>query len=205
MTVIEVFADVSCPFTQAGLHRWFDRRARAGRADVGLRVRAWPLEVVNGAPLTGEAIADKVAALSTVYPALFAGFAPSVFPATTLPALAVTNAAYRVDIATGESVATLLRDLLFVDGQDIADAGILHGIASDHGVPVPDASDQRAVLDDLEAGRRRGVTGSPHYFGSGFDAFCPGLDVSHVGTEFDITANGQKFDEFIDRCFGTSP
>jgi len=46
-TVIEVFADVACPFTHVGLKSFVARRAGLGRDDVILRVRAWPLEIVN--------------------------------------------------------------------------------------------------------------------------------------------------------------
>jgi hypothetical protein len=36
MTVIEVFADVACPFTHVGLRRFVDRRAELGRHDVSV-------------------------------------------------------------------------------------------------------------------------------------------------------------------------
>ena len=49
MRTIEVFADVLCPFTHVGLRAVAEQRARAGRDDVVIRVRAWPLELVNGA------------------------------------------------------------------------------------------------------------------------------------------------------------
>lgn len=197
---IEVFADVSCPFAHAGLHRWFERRSRTGRHDVTLHVRAWPLELINGAPLTGAAIAGKVEALADAFPELFGGFDPTTFPTTTLPALRLTNAAYRVDVGTGEAVARRLRDLVFVEGIDVADPDVLAAVAAQHGIAVtPD--DEQAIADDLAAGRERGVIGSPHYFGPGFDAFCPGLDIGHVGDAYDISAAGSRFDEFVDRCF----
>lgn len=200
-TAIEVIADLSCPFAHAGLHRWLARREASGRKDVSLRVRAWPLELVNGTPLTGSGIAAKVAALSVAFPELFAGFEPDNFPATTLPALQMSNAAARVDPATGERVAIRLRDLIFIEGENIADPGVLDRVAAEFGVPSPDAIDEQAVLDDLAEGRSRGVIGSPHYFGPGFDDFCPGLDIAHVGDALDVTRAGSRFDEFVDRCF----
>lgn len=204
-TLIEVFADVSCPFAHAGLHRWFSRRDLAGRNDVGLHVRAWPLEIVNGAPLTGDALAPKVAALSKVFPELFRGFDARRFPSTTLPALRLTHRAYAVGIATGERMASQLRDHLFVDGDDISDPDLLADLARHHGVPEQGDAEEDPVLDDLEEGRRRGVIGSPHYFGPGFDAFCPGLDIGHVGDELDVAATGARFDEFLERCFEPRP
>ena len=49
--VMEVFADIWCPFAHVGLQTIYEQRARNGRADVAIWVRAWPLELVNGAPL----------------------------------------------------------------------------------------------------------------------------------------------------------
>ncbi|MGZ4784252.1 MAG: DsbA family oxidoreductase, partial [Acidimicrobiales bacterium] len=88
--VVEVFADVGCPFTHVGLRRFVERRDAAGRQDIGLRVRAWPLEVVNGQPLDPRFIAEEVDEIRTqVAPTLFTGFTESTFPSTSLPALAV--------------------------------------------------------------------------------------------------------------------
>jgi hypothetical protein len=46
--VVEVFADVSCPFAHVGLRRLVEQRDKLARDDIVLRVRAWPLELVNG-------------------------------------------------------------------------------------------------------------------------------------------------------------
>ena len=51
MSAIEVYADVWCPFAHVGLHYVVERRSALGRGDVLLDIRAWPLELVNGAPL----------------------------------------------------------------------------------------------------------------------------------------------------------
>ena len=60
---IEVFADVACPFTHVGLRRFVERRAERGDPEpVHLRVRSWPLEVVNGQPLDPEHAAEAAAA-----------------------------------------------------------------------------------------------------------------------------------------------
>jgi predicted DsbA family dithiol-disulfide isomerase len=57
--VLEVFADVLCPFTHVGLRRLISERARRGRDDVVVRVRAWPLELVNGEPLSAALVTDS--------------------------------------------------------------------------------------------------------------------------------------------------
>ena len=57
VNVIEVYADVWCPFAYVGLLCVVERRAQLEREDVFLNIRAWPLELVNGAPLDPEATA----------------------------------------------------------------------------------------------------------------------------------------------------
>ncbi len=62
MSRIEVFADIVCPFTHVGLRRLTE--ARAGReTSPAVRVRAWPLELLNGAPLGAELAAREIEAL----------------------------------------------------------------------------------------------------------------------------------------------
>ena len=176
-TVVEVFADVACPFTHVGLRRLADRRAELGRSDVVLRVRAWPLEHVNHAPLDGEFIAEEVDAIrAQVAPDLFAGFAADTFPGPRCRALALAAAAYRRGDDVGEAVSLELRDLCFEQGVDIADQAVLDRVAAEHDLTVTD--DDRASFDlDHTEGSARGVIGSPHFFTPNGDFFCPLLDV----------------------------
>ena len=144
MSVIEVFADVACPFTHVGLRRFVDRRVELGRHDVRLRVRAWPLEIVNGQPLDPDFIAEEVDDIRRqVAPTLFRGFTEAAFPFSCLPALTLAAAAYDQDLATGEQVSLALRDLLFEQGVDIAGAAVLARLADSYDVPV-DLTDDRS-------------------------------------------------------------
>ena len=94
--VIEVFADVWCPYAHVGIRRFVQRRWAVGRDDLLLRVRAWPLELVNGEPLDADHVAEQIDDLRRqVTPALFAGFDARRFPSTTLPALELVDDAYR--------------------------------------------------------------------------------------------------------------
>jgi predicted DsbA family dithiol-disulfide isomerase len=203
MTVIEVFADVACPFTHVGLRRFVERRARLGRGDVILRVQAWPLEIVNGQPLDPHAVAEEIDEIRQhVTPALFEGFREESFPASSLPALALAAAAYEHDLAVGERVSLALRDSLFEHGVDIADTDVLRRLAADHNVQV-DLADNRRVLDDHARGVARGVIGSPHFFTPAGDFFCPALDVHRdPDGHLRITADTTGFDRFITTCFG---
>jgi predicted DsbA family dithiol-disulfide isomerase len=203
MSTIEVFADVACPFTHVGLRRLVAARAAAGRADVVLVVRAWPLEIVNGHPLDPGFIDEEVVDIrAQVAPDLFRGFRRDAFPASSLPALALTAAAYRVGPTTGEQVALRLRDLLFEEGVDVADASVLTDVAAEAGVTAP-YDDHAAVLADHAEGVERGVIGSPHFFLPGGEGvFCPSLDVSrdeegHLHVAVDTGA----LDRFLERCF----
>ena len=199
---IEVFADIWCPFTHAGLRALAQERANRGRTDVVLRVRAWPLELVNGAPMDGHHAAERCAALrSQVAPGLFAQVNPERFPVTTLPALALVGRAYRLDRLLGERAAFAVRDALFEHGMDIGDERVLQALADDLAVGMPDAADHERVLEDHEEGRRRGVVGSPHFFAAGGSAFCPALQISRDADDhLVIAADHVRLAEFFDLC-----
>lgn len=205
MAVLEVYADVTCPFTHVGLHRIVDERNRHGRADLHLRVRAWPLELVNGVPMDAHAVAGKVAALrDSVAPDLFTGFDEGAFPVTTLPALALTEAAYRVGPEAGERAALVVRDLVFEDGRDVGDPAVLAAAAAALGLEVTDA-DVTQVQSDYDAGRARGVEGSPTFFVGGEGWFCPTLNITKVGDSLEIEFDRDAFDAFVADVFATGP
>jgi predicted DsbA family dithiol-disulfide isomerase len=203
MPAIEVFADVCCPFTHVGLRRLVEQRAQRAAAVAPMVVRAWPLELVNGAPLDGELIATEVAAIrDQVAPDLFAGFARDAFPASSLPALALTAAAYRSGPERGERVALALRWALFEEGRDVGEAEVLAAIAAEHGIDAVQPADQDQVVRDWEEGRERGVIGSPHFIVGAEGFFCPGLQISHEGARFDIRADHDSFRSFVERALG---
>ena len=162
MPLIEVYADIWCPFTHVGLRSVVRRRDQAGRDDVTLRVLSWPLELVNGKPLDPMMTASHVDDLRTqVAPDLFTGFDPKHFPRTTLPALAVAAAAYRQGGRVGEAVSLALREALFEKGQDISHPGVLADVASAHGVAGVDAEDD-AVVQREGTKASRGVSRDRH-------------------------------------------
>lgn len=200
--MIEVFADIGCPFTHVGLRRFVERRAELGRDDVRLWVRAWPLEIVNGKRLDPHFIAEEIDDIRTqIDPGLFAGFSEASFPSTSLPALALAGAAYGVDPATGERVSLALRDLVFEEGVDVTDDAVLRRLAEGHGVPWEMVDPQR-VLDDHADGVRRGVTGSPHFFTPAGGFFCPSLDVSRdEAGQLRVVPDAEAFDRFVATCF----
>lgn len=203
MPVIEVYADVCCPFTHVGLRTVVLRREQLGRDDFVLRVRAWPLELVNGKPLDPMATAEHVDALrSQVAPDLFAQFDPGQFPRTSLPALALVAAAYRQSDRMGEAVSLALRDSLFERGRDISRQDFLVSVATAHGVGDVAPEDDERVREDWREGLSRGVVGSPHFFCGDIGAFCPSLDISRdTEGHIHLRRNAEALDGFLTECF----
>jgi predicted DsbA family dithiol-disulfide isomerase len=205
-----VFADVACPFTHVGLCRLIEARAAASRLDVGLWVRAWPLELVNGEALDPTFVAEEVDELrDQVAPDLFAGFRADRFPRTSLPAFVLAGDAYAVSAERGEAASLALRHALFEEGRDVADPAVLAELASELGLPTAaeraeadrHGDDHPGPLADLAEGRERGVIGSPHFFTPVGDFFCPSLDIARVDGRLRIVADVEAFESFAAACF----
>jgi predicted DsbA family dithiol-disulfide isomerase len=179
MPTIEVYADITCPFTHVGLKRVVQHVSEMTEpADV--IVRAWPLEWVNGTPLAVEAVMVKARALSEQLGIDdFAGLRADAWPSTTIPALNLAASAYQRDAASGLAVSLELRTALFELGRDVGDPAVLADIAAIHDLPTPPTEATPAVQADYDSGRARGAKGSPHFFVESDDFFCPALDLGH--------------------------
>jgi len=200
--LIEVFADVVCPFTHVGLRRLVAYREQMRRDDVAIRVRAWPLELVNEERVPRDLLVEEIAELRhTVAPDLFTAFNPERFPMSSLPALALAAAAYRMDLQRGERVSLALREALFEEDRDLTDPAELLRIGR-----MSTLDDARAgeaeVQADYAEGRARGVIGSPHFFVDGEAFFCPTLSIERVDGHLNVSFDAEGFDEFMNRCFG---
>lgn len=203
MALIEVYADIWCPFAHVALRSAVRRRNQLGRDDLVVRVRAWPLELVDGAPLDPASTADHAEALRTqVASDLFSHFDADHFPHTSLPALAVVAAAYRRDDRTGEAVSLALRNALFEEGRDISRPDVLAGVTGAHGVGRPDAEDEKTVRAEWHDGEARGVEGSPHFFCGNVEAFCPSLYISKDEEgQLRVRRDTEALDVFLAECF----
>lgn len=200
--MIEVFADVGCPFTHFVVRRLVQRR-EALEVAVVARFKAWPLEWVNGAPMDPAAVAKEVEALrAQVAPDLFVGFDPGAFPTTMIPAHALTALAFRTDAALGERVGLALRDALFEDGLDVADDEVLRAIARTHDLDLDAlaAVDLDAVGADYEEGRALEIEGSPSFVVGGAARFAPSLTVDRVDGGFVISLDPTVLDDMIRRA-----
>jgi protein-disulfide isomerase-like protein with CxxC motif len=169
---------------------------------VALLIRAWPLELVNDAPLDPDLIAEEVAVLRAhVAPDLFSGFDPASFPSTSLPPLALAVAANAVRPEVGERVGLALRWALFEEGRDISKPDVLLDIAASAGIALPTHCEVDRVRDDWYEGQQRGVVGSPHFFVGADGFFCPTLDVRRVDHELVVQQDRAGFNAFVDRIF----
>jgi 2-hydroxychromene-2-carboxylate isomerase len=199
---LEVFADVACPFAHASLARFHAFREQRGLALPVLRVRAWPLEIINSQPFDGASLVPKIDALRIeVATDRFGGFDPDTFPATSLPAMISEAAAYRTDVTLGERFSLAVRRALFDDGEDVSDPEVLRRLRDECGVDAPISADEAAVHADLVEGKKRGVDGSPHFFTPDGDFFCPSLEIEHDESGYDVSFDATGFNEFINVVF----
>jgi predicted DsbA family dithiol-disulfide isomerase len=206
MSRIEVFADIVCPFTHVGLRRLSEERHARGRR-VSLRIRAWPLEWINGTALGPELLTGEIDALrAQVAPEMFVGFDPTIFPITSIPAFGLVAAAYALDYPTGAAVGLAVRDALFEHGQDVSDEAVLLSIGRRFDVePLEPKAAELAVRTDWERGKARAVQGSPHFFVGDRGWFCPSLEISHHNDRFDIHVADEQMDDFYTAAFAGSP
>jgi len=200
-----VFADVLCPFTHVGLHTLIDRRVARGLTEPRMRIRAWPLELVNGQPLDPHHIAAEVAALrDSVRPDLFAGFSVEAFPNTSMAAFALAAAADRTgDPGLSEEVGMALRYAVFEKGLDIGRPDVVETIAARFNLePLGADATAAAVHADWDEGKERGVIGSPHFFtADGGNWFCPALAISRDDVGNFIVAWKEGNAAFVDKVF----
>ena len=179
MQTIEVYADITCPFTHVGLKRVMQHVGEMSEP-AEVIVRAWPLEWVNDSPLDVDAVFVKAAALTAQLGIDdFSGLRADAWPSSTIPALNLAASAYDQDAATGLAVSLELRATVFEQGEDVGDTDVLARIANAHDLPTPSSEPSAAIRADYDGGLERGVKGSPHFFVGADDFFCPALDLGH--------------------------
>lgn len=201
MQVIEVFAEVACPFTHVSLRRFVAERSARGLSEPRLRIRAWPLELVNGSPLTGSHVGLEVDALrAQVEPGLFGGFDPDAFPSSSLSVFAAEAAAQALGPEVGEDFSLEVRSLLFDRGIDPSEPSVLEALLEGHGVD-PATMDPDAAHASWQEGVALGVAGSPYFVVADRGWFCPSLEISHEETVYDVRYNTKALDEFFGAVF----
>lgn len=195
--VIEVFADICCPFAHVGLRMIAEERHRLRQPGAVLRVRPWPLELVNGQPMDASATHEHIADLQAQVAADMFVDVAEPFPSTSLPALALVERAYRDGLEVGERASFDVRDALFERGLDVSDTEVIAMLADEIGVGLPDPIDHDAVRASWHEGSRRGVQGSPHIFCGESDSFCPSLDISGASGHLSIVPDRSALEQFL--------
>jgi predicted DsbA family dithiol-disulfide isomerase len=201
--IIEVFADIWCPFAHVGLRMIRDYRDTAGASETAIIVRSWPLELVNGAPMdpmkaknNGDALREQVA------PTAFSRINVDTFPSSTLDALTLIAKAYEIDLDLGEKAAFRVREALFEEGRDISNRVVLDELAQELGITDYVDPSHSAVHSDWKEGQARGVIGSPHFFHGSVGTFCPSLQMTREeATGLTINTDATRLQEFLQQCF----
>lgn len=166
---------------------------------MAVRVRPWPLELVNQAPLDPDLVAGEIADLrDQISPELFSGFDPARFPRSSLGPLALVETAYAASLAQGERLSLSLRDAIFEHGIDVSDPQVLADIADSEGLALP--GDVGEVVAAWHGGQARKVMGSPHFFCGPRDAFCPSLAITKAGGHLLATDNAGSLAAFLREC-----
>jgi predicted DsbA family dithiol-disulfide isomerase len=196
---LEVFADITCPFTHVGLKKVVKELTDVD-GDVEIVIRAWPLEWVNGAPLGAAAVEAKITALQLQLGTDdFNNFCGDVWPTTTIPALNLAAAASDIDVSTGLAVSLALREALFEEGLDVGDLAVLSSVAKRFGLEPPSIEVDARVQADYAEGQRRGVRGSPDFWLGDEAFFCPALTLGHDDEGLTAEFDTEGFRDFLDQ------
>jgi predicted DsbA family dithiol-disulfide isomerase len=202
---LQVWSDLSCPWSHVIVWRLWDARRRLGLEDrVRLDHHAFPLELFNDEPTPRWHIDVEAPVARTIAPR--AGWqqwsAPdSAWPVTLLPAMEAVQAAKLQSLHASEALDRGLRRALYAESRCISLRHVILEVATE--ADVVDVAQLAAALDD---GRARGaliadwrtaqgaeVRGSAHVFApDGSNDENPGIG---VGWEDDGSPAGRYWIE----------
>lgn len=173
--VIIIFSDIWCSFAHIAVHRLHVARAELGLTDaVRFDHRAFPLELLNGAPSPRPGTDSEVGRMAAHEPG--AGWQlwqakDWTYPSTMLPALEATQAAKEQGLAAAEALDLGLRRAFWAQSRNVSYLKVILDVARTAGI------DADALADALADGRARPtlmaqatvaatdhVTCSPHLF-----------------------------------------
>jgi predicted DsbA family dithiol-disulfide isomerase len=193
---IQVWSDLSCPWSHAVVWRLHDARRRLGlEGSVAFDHHAFPLELFNNEPTPRrEREAEwPVAAQLAPRAGWRAWSEPEhTWPVTMLPAMEAVQAAKLQSMAASEELDRGLRRAFFGESRCISLRHVILEVASacesvDVGALAAALDDGRArgaLFDDWATARGDEVRGSAHLFApDGTNAQNPGITVGWVGDD----------------------
>lgn len=187
---IQVWSDLSCPWSHVVVWRLWDARRRLRLED---RMRfdhhAFPLELFNNEPTPKPHRDAEWPVAAELAPA--AGWQPwsapeHAWPVTMLPPLEAVQAAKLQSLAASEELDRALRRAFWGESRCISLRHVILEVAGEcESVDVPalaqaldDGRARRALLDDWAVARGDDVRGSAHLFGpDGTNEQNPGITV----------------------------
>jgi predicted DsbA family dithiol-disulfide isomerase len=213
---IQVWSDLSCPWSHAVVWRLHDARRRLGLAE---RVRfdhhAFPLELFNSQPTPRPERELEWPIAATLAPR--AGWQPwsapdHAWPVTMLPPMEAVLAAKEQSLEASEQLDRGLRQAFWAESRCISLRHVILEVANDCealdvaalAAALDAGRARRTLLDDWAVARGDEVRGSAHLFApDGTNAQNPGMTIAWSGeapvVEHDDPA---AIDEFVRRAAG---
>lgn len=189
-----VWGDVTCPWATLAVHRLHEARSRLGLdADVRLDLRAFPLELFNGAPTPRKLVDAEIGAVGALAPDF--GWQiwqaePSDYPSTVLLALEAVQAAKTRSLVASEQLDLALRHAFFSRSRHVGMRDVILDAATrcpdvdavELAAMLDDGSARHAVMEQYEIAQGDEVKGSPHVFlPDGSSMHNPGIEMHWEG------------------------
>lgn len=197
---IQVWSDLSCPWSHAVVWRLWDARRRLGlEGRVTFDHHAFPLELFNNEPTPRAQHDAEWPVAATLAPR--AGWqawsaAPETYPVTTLPPMEAVQAAKLQSLAAAEELDRGLRRAFWGESRCISLRHVILEVAAtcdtldlDRLVADFDAGLGRLPLfDDWAIARTDAVRGSVHLFApDGSNDQNPGISIEWDGSAYAVT------------------
>lgn len=208
---VQVWSDLSCPWSHAVVWRLWDARRRLGLEDrVRLDHHAFPLELFNNEPTpkahrdlewpVAQAVAPRAGWQAWSAP-------PETYPVTMLPPMEAVQAAKLQSLTASEELDRALRRAFWGESRCISMRHVILEVAAecdaldlDRFVTDFDAGRGRpAIFDDWAVARTDAVRGSAHLFApDGSNEQNPGIGIAYEDGTYRVTRDDPSaIDRFI--------
>lgn len=173
-TVLTVWSDIGCPWATLALQT-LRRTISERNATVSINHRAFPLELFNGEPTPRHIVDPEIVAIASLLPELqwSCWSAPtSMYPVTTIPAMAAVQAAKHPEVGglrASDQLDAALRRAFYIDHKCISIPSVILDAAKtcpdvDHfrlGKRLAAGNGIAEIYNDFEDARSIPIQGSP--------------------------------------------